>query len=67
MKHAPDDLGQCRGAGRVPNIYPGEPEVLAIIHGSVDLYSAKRNADGNYMHLGRGLETAGLTFMARKK
>ena len=52
-------IGQSRGAGRVPNIYPGEPEVLAIIHGSVDLYSAKRTADGDYVHLGRGLQTAG--------
>jgi hypothetical protein len=46
-------MGLPLGAGRLVNLYPNEPEVLVEVHGrDVDLWSARRDKDGKYAHLG---------------
>jgi hypothetical protein len=46
-------LGLPLGAGRLVNLYPNEPEVLVEVGGrDVDLWSARRDKDGKYTHLG---------------
>jgi hypothetical protein len=46
-------MGAPQGAGRLVNLYPKEPEVLATTskYGTA-LYSARRDAEGKYIHLG---------------
>ena len=43
--------GQPRGAGELHNFYRNEPVALATIGGFLDIWSAKRDADGNYLKL----------------
>jgi hypothetical protein len=46
-------LGQPIGCGRLVNLYPNEPEVLATVQGrGVDLWSARRDKNGVFIHLG---------------
>jgi len=52
-------LNDPRGALRIANLVPGEPEVLAAIGYSVELRSARRDEDGNYLRLGQGIQCAG--------
>jgi hypothetical protein len=40
-----------RGATRLTNLWPGEPEVLATVGTYITLFSPKRDADGNYTRL----------------
>jgi hypothetical protein len=41
-----------QGAGRLVNLYPGEPEVLAAVSGyGLTLWSARRDAGGEYVRL----------------
>jgi len=50
--------GQPRGAGRMVNLWPGEPEVLVTAGFTVDFWSSRRDQDGNYIRLA-GRPTAG--------
>jgi len=40
-----------RGATRLTNLWPNEPEVLATVGPSITLFSPRRDADGNYVRL----------------
>jgi hypothetical protein len=40
-----------RGATRLTNLWPGEPEVLATVGTYITLFSPQRDADGNYTRL----------------
>jgi hypothetical protein len=40
-----------RGAARLANLWPDEPEVLATVGASITLFSPRRDADGNYVRL----------------
>jgi len=40
-----------RGAARLINLWPNEPEVLATVGPSITLFSPRRDADGNYVRL----------------
>ena len=43
--------GQPRAAGQLNNFYPNEPAALATIGWCLDIWSAKRDSDGNYAKL----------------
>ena len=44
-------MGLPRGAGRLVNMYPHEPEVLVTVGGrGVELWSARRDKEGKYTH-----------------
>jgi hypothetical protein len=45
-------IPMSRGAGRLVNLYPNEPEVLATVGYGVTLWSARCDANGGYVQLG---------------
>ncbi len=53
-------LNQPLGCGRLVNFLPGEPEVLVTVGGrDVNLWSARRDKNGNYTHLAGKPEVSG--------
>jgi hypothetical protein len=53
-------MGQPLGFGRLVNLFPNEPEVLATVQGrGVDLWSTRRDKNGLYTHLGGKPQVSG--------
>jgi len=54
VRWSPRRIGaNTSGAKRVQNIFPDEPDVMATVHGFLELYASRRDNDGNYVRIGR--------------
>jgi hypothetical protein len=45
-------FGECRGAGEVRGVFPDDPEAMAAVNGSLIVWSARKDPNGEYLRLG---------------